>query len=149
MRYGSALAVVVLGMTLGGAASACTKPRDAAAIEASLAGWINAERAKKGLPKLAVDGDLGAAADKHACRMAADGKLSHAGFPSRLRGAGFGAGVENVARSTETSAAAPARIWKGSARHWENILNGGARSMGLGTAVAGGRTYYVFMAGSP
>ncbi|WP_225026396.1 CAP domain-containing protein [Xinfangfangia pollutisoli] len=148
MRIRLALAAAVLGVTLGGAALACSKPKDAAAIEASLADWINGERAKKGLPRLSVNADLGAAAAKHACKMAADAKLSHAGFPSRLRGAGFGSGVENVARSTESSASAPVRIWKGSSKHWENILNSGARSMGLGTATAGGRTYYVFMAGS-
>lgn len=130
-------------------AMACTKPKSASGIESGLIDWINAERAKKGLAGLAADPGLEAAADAHACTMAGQGKLSHQNFPGRLRKAGYGEGVENVAMSSEASADAAARIWKKSSQHWANILNRNVRTLGVGTATTGGRTYYVFMAGAP
>jgi uncharacterized protein YkwD len=130
-------------------ARTCHSPEGAGRIEAALVGWINDERAKKGLPALAPVKTLDAAAGRHACAMAGQGKLSHQNFAGRLHGAGYFAGVENVARSSETSAAAAARIWKKSGAHWANLLNRDIRTLGIGTAMADGRTYYVFMAGAP
>lgn len=132
-----------------GQAMACSTPMGAQGIETALLGWINAERDKKGLAALAPISSLETAAGRHACALASQGKLSHRNFAQRMHGAGFGEGVENVAMSTESSAAAAARIWKRSGGHWANILNRNIRQIGLGMATAEGRTYYVLMAGAP
>ncbi len=132
-----------------GQAVACSTPMGAQGIERALLGWINAERDKKGLAALAPTSTLQDAAGRHACALARQGKLSHRNFAQRIHGAGFGIGVENVAMSTEASAAAAARIWKRSGGHWANILNRDVRQIGLATATADGRTYYVLMAGAP
>lgn len=147
MRRLWAISACLLTVALAAPAQACTRPKGAGGIESGIVDWINAERSKKGLAKLRLNAGLDAAAERHACDMAAKGGLNHDRFAERMRGAGYRTGVENVARSGDASAEAAAQIWRDSAQHWENILNRSIRDVGVGTAVGGGRTYYVFMAG--
>lgn len=138
-----------------GAAMACTAPKGAQGIEAGIASWINAERARQGLPKLSVNSKLNAAATSHACDMAKKGELSHKtkggkNFGPRLNAAGYSArkAVENIARSPRIGADTAQRIWMESSGHRKNVLARGIREMGIGLATDGKDVYYVYIGGS-
>lgn len=145
-------AALVMGMVAAGAASACQKPAGAKAIEAEVASWINAERAKKGLPKLGVSSQLTAAAEAHACDMAKRGFFDHQGpggpsFQKRLNRSGYdySAAVENLAYSTAGGSEPAMRIWKKSAAHWKNLMDRRLDDMGVAVAIAGDTVYYVYV----
>ena len=150
-----ALFAAVFTMTLvmaAGAAPACDRPAGAAGIEAELAGWINAERAKKGLSKLGVSAGLERGALAHACDMASRGFFAHEGpggpaFGARMKKTGyrFGAAVENIAKSGDAGADTAARIWRKSSAHWANILDRRLDDMGVAVATDGRNVFYVFI----
>ncbi|NGM44188.1 CAP domain-containing protein [Rhodobacter sp. SGA-6-6] len=150
--FGAVFMVTVV-MT-GGAALACSQPAGAAGIEADLAGWINAERTKKGLSKLGNSGSLKKAALAHACDMIKRGFFSHEGpggpnLQKRLRTAGYSykAAVENIAKSSAGGAEPAKRLWRKSSGHWNNVLNRKIDEMGVAVATDGTSVFYVFVGG--
>jgi uncharacterized protein YkwD len=117
----------------------------------------NAERQKAGLPPLAVNLSLAAAAQRYAEAMAASGCFSHTCPPipelqGRVESAGYtqwGRLAENIAagqRSAEQVVAA----WMGSPGHKANILRDGVTEIGVGRATGGSYgTYWTQVFGAP
>lgn len=145
-------AMAALTALTGGAALACDRPAGAAALEAELAAWINAERAGKGLGKLGASGVLQNAAQAHACDMAERGYFAHEGpggpgFKARIGKTGYGTAVENLAKTPGASAGTAAAMWRKSPGHWANILNRGIGEMGVAVATDGRDVFYVFIGG--
>ncbi|GAB1361415.1 hypothetical protein MASR1M32_06510 [Rhodobacter sp.] len=148
-RLGTALVLVVMAT---GAASACQRPAGAKTIEAEVANWINAERAKKGLSKLGISSQLTAMAEAHACDMAKRGFFDHQGpggpsFQRRLNRSGYdySAAVENIAFSNAGGSAPAMRSWKKSAQHWKNLMDRRLDDMGVAVAISGDTIYYVYV----
>jgi uncharacterized protein YkwD len=147
--------ILALALALGASAShACTPPPGAAAMEAELLGWINAQRKAKGLNSLTPSDALKKAARGHACDMADRGYFSHQrkGGPdlaARLRSNGYRyrAAAENIAKTGAPDPNRTAQIWRDSPGHWKNILNPKVTEIGLATASDGGRTYWVMNVG--
>lgn len=154
MRILFGTVVLAAAMATAAAAEACQKPANAAAIEAEVGQWINAERAKKGLPKLGNSGSLKKAALAHACDMIKRGFFSHEGpggpnLQKRLRSAGYSysAAVENIAKSSAGGSEPPKRMWRKSSGHWNNVLNRKIDDMGVAVATDGTSVFYVFVGG--
>lgn len=157
MRLLAMTLMAILATTPASIALACTQPANAAAIESGLIDWINAERKKKGLARLAPNPALEKAATAHACDMATKGYFSHTGkngkrVEARMRAQGYKpmAFVENLALMPGGSVAEVASAWRNSGSHWKNVLNRSIREIGIGVGVAsdGKQVYYVFVGGS-
>lgn len=136
------------------AAGACTMPKQAAAMEAGMIGWINAERKARGLAVLSKNGNLTKAAQQHACDMADRGYFAHqrAGGPDlgrrvKSNGYRYRTASENIAKVSSPDVNRAAMIWKDSAGHWANIVKANVRDIGIGLAVADGRYYWVMNVG--
>ncbi|WP_435256913.1 CAP domain-containing protein [Thioclava sp. FR2] len=136
------------------ASFACTKPKQAAAMEAEMIGWINAQRKAKGLATLSKNGNLTKAAQQHACDMADRRYFAHqrAGGPDmgqRIKSNGYRyrTAAENIAKMGSPSVNSTAMIWKNSPGHWANILKSNVREIGIGLAVADGKYYWVMNVG--
>lgn len=136
-------------------AAACLKPADAQAIAAQVVAQVNAERARAGLPRLAVSPQLQAAAQSHACDSARHDRMSHRGSDGsdlrvRLRRVGyaFRSANENVAMGYRT-VERTVEGWMNSAGHRRNILAQGTRHIGIGVALTeGGRPHWVMVSGT-
>jgi uncharacterized protein YkwD len=104
-------------------------PATRAGASSSLAGLTNNARTSRGLPPLAVSGDLAAAARQQAARMAARGALYHT---PNLGGAVccWTALGENVGVGPSIDAIFSA--FMGSAEHRANILSGSFTQVGVG-----------------
>lgn len=115
----------------------------------------NQERSEAGLPPLAFNAELAAAAQRHARDMAKHESLSHKGSdgstPSeRIAATGYHARRtgENIADGQETPAEVM-KSWINSPRHKANIL-GDFRELGAAVAEsAGGTRYWAVDFGSP
>ena len=136
------------------AALACTKPKQASAMETEMIGWINAQRKARGLAVLSKNGSLSKAAQQHACDMADRGYFAHqrAGGPDmgqRIKSNGYRyrSAAENIAKMGSPDVNKAAMIWKNSSGHWSNILKTNVRDIGIGLAVAGGKYYWVMNVG--
>lgn len=108
----------------------------------------NADRREQGLPALAWNDALAAAAQAHAERMAREGALSHqyAGEPPLMQraaqaGAHFQAIAENVAMAPDAEAVEQA--WMHSTPHRTNILDPKMNALGIGVADVGGNLWAV------
>jgi Cysteine-rich secretory protein family len=108
----------------------------------------NADRREQGLPALAWNDALAAAAQTHAERMAREGTLSHqyAGEPPLMQraaqaGAHFEAIAENVAMAPDAEAVEQA--WMHSTPHRTNILDPKMNALGVGVVERGGNVYAV------
>jgi uncharacterized protein YkwD len=137
-----------------GAAAACPDPELAPAAEALPAVvdathcLLNAERVGRGLPRLAENRRLAAAARRYAAELVAGQYFSHTGrdgsdVAQRLRRAGYipanraWAVGENLAWGTGPLAtpAGVVRAWMNSPGHRANILDPRYREVGLGVVV--------------
>jgi uncharacterized protein YkwD len=106
--------------------------------EAALLNVINAARAQHGLKALAPDPKLENAARAHSLDMAANGYFDHGNFAGRI----FSFGVraprigENLAWNGGrwVSAKRIVTAWLWSPEHRANLLHGGYRRIGIGTA---------------
>ena len=118
-----------------------------ATVDAAMArDMINAYRRNKGLPTLALDPELQAAAEAEARAMAAADRPSSAdAFKARLASAGYKAPAANLSAGYHTLAEAFSG-WRQSAPHNANMLNKSARRMGIATAYAPGSKYKVYWA---
>ena len=95
------------------------KEHDLLPIEENIVKYTNAERAKRGLPALAIDRDLMKSARNHASWMASHRSLVHTSRPV----------AENIAMGYPHSRST-VRGWMNSSGHRANILNRGYRLIG-------------------
>lgn len=140
---------------------ACGAAHDAAG-EAQLLNAINTARAQNGLGALNLNGQLNAAAWRHAQDMLCNGINSlnpHRGsdgtsFKERIQQAGFG-GNANTARENVYYGGTPADAfdwWMNSQIHHDNILFPAATEIGVAYAVGAGSewtNYYTLIFGQP
>lgn len=129
-------------------ADATPSKADAARIRAATVCLIDAERARRGLPRLRVDRSLAAMARRYARAMVRARFFSHTApgggtLDRRVRATGFaGAGVaswtvgEDLGWGTGTSATPRQQVaaWMASPPHRRNILEPSFRSIGIGVA---------------
>lgn len=109
---------------------------------------VNAERTSRGLPALARDSKLDAAARNHSADMAANNYFDHdsqngTSFSTRITNAGYtwvSAG-ENIAAGQRTPRAVMT-AWMASKGHCQNILSGSFADLGVGIASGGGYGIY-------
>lgn len=98
--------------------------------EMSVISQTNSQRARHGLPPLAVDSQLMSSAGRHAQWMASNRNLSH------------GRGVaENIAMG-QGSAGEAIRSWMNSSGHRANILGSGYTRIGVAVAYSSNGTPY-------
>lgn len=137
-------------------APACTMPAGVQALRGAVLAGANAERAQAGLAALRASPVLDGAAQRHACDIARQQRLSHrsglfSSLRSRLRRAGYAFSManENLAAG-QTSAAQVMRGWMQSPGHRANILAAPARDLGVGVAIgADGQLYWVTVSAAP
>jgi len=89
------------------------------AIERNIIAYTNAERTRRGLPALEVDGDLVKSAREHCAWMTRHRSLRHTRRPV----------AENIAMGQRSSREV-VRDWMGSSGHRANILNRSYRRIG-------------------
>lgn len=144
--FGTLLALVAVG-TAGGTASASV------ADEVRVVELVNAERAAHGLPPMAINETLGAAAAGYAGYMAEANFFAHKGLDgstlvTRAEAAGYRAWSflgENLAAGQPT----PERVvaaWMKSPTHRANVLSAEAAEIGIGKAYNPSSKYRVYWA---
>jgi uncharacterized protein YkwD len=143
---GALLALVAVGAA-GGTASASV------ADEVRVVELVNEQRAAHGLPPMATNDTLGAAAQGYAAYMADANFFAHKGLDgstlvSRAEAAGYTAWSflgENLAAGQPT----PERVvagWMNSPTHRANVLSGEAAEIGIGKAYNPNAKYRVYWA---
>lgn len=145
-----ASAVPLLPPTLA-AQDACGAPPAAAPLDAeeqAAVDAINAMRAAEGLPPLTVSATLNRAARSKAVNLAGGAPFSHddgwRSWQQRLADCGYSTRVmvsENLAAGVDTGPEA-VRMWEGSPPHRANMLDPGARGVGIARSGGGGRGWY-------
>lgn len=151
--------LAVLLMTGAFAAPAmadCPNPNGLFKMRDNVLAMVNAHRAANGKTALTKKWPLMQAAQKHACYMAEKQILSHTGrggsdVVQRVQAEGYvwGYVAENVAEGQKHGAAV-FQAWKASPPHNKNMLDAGARELGMGWAKdATGRNYWVMVLGAP
>ncbi|GAB4524468.1 MAG: hypothetical protein OHK0046_39240 [Anaerolineae bacterium] len=115
----------------------------------SLLQQVNAARAAQGVPALALNTQLIAAAQRHSSDMATNAALSHIGtdgsqFWQRIAAAGYNmtSGAENVLASPMLDASAAFEQWRQSEAHFANITNPVYVEAGVAYARSDDGTYY-------
>jgi uncharacterized protein YkwD len=126
-----AAAMVLLALPVRPAAAATA---DEQSIASELVGFVNRERATRGLPTLAVESYAAGVAQEWAERMRSSGTLSHRSDFASKYGA-FPAAGQNVGTTTSGSGSAH-RDLMASAEHRRNILQPGFDALGVGVACA-------------
>lgn len=148
----AALAALLLSAPVAQAVPRCAEP--SVAESAAMAEAISRLRAQSGLPAVAADPALTAAAAGQACAMARRGQLSHqggGGVGARARAAGYPASLaaENIAAGQRDAGGALAS-WAGSGGHRANLLNRRVRHVGIGRATgADGLPYWSLVLAAP
>ncbi|MCT8329815.1 CAP domain-containing protein [Albidovulum sediminis] len=135
-----------------GAASArqCALPGGSEAELQAVLSAVNAHRKAKGRDALSRDGLIDAAAQGHACDMAARGDLTHdgnGGPKRRMKKAGCNARLTGEAIAMgQRNAPEVVQAWMESPPHRTILLLSKARRVGLGVArdEGSGRLYWVF-----
>ena len=128
------LATTLSALTAPPPANAAVDP----AREAEFVALINVERAKHGLPALAVRSDLREVARKHSLRMATGSRLHHNPDLSREI-TDWQVVAENVGRGPSVSSLHGA--FMGSEGHRANILNDRVTEIGVGVEVRDGQIW--------
>ncbi|MFO1305052.1 MAG: CAP domain-containing protein [Burkholderiales bacterium] len=100
-----------------------------------LATLVNEYRASHRLSPLTVDTTVAALAREHSAAMAKADKLSHDGFPSRVKRSGLPMCVENVGWNYGT-AERQFEGWRTSPGHDRNMLDPRVERIGIGTEAA-------------
>ncbi len=123
-------------------------PAPSGSVSSSAIDATNAERVAAGLPALASNSALNAAASAHSVDQATRNKMSHAGSDGsdagvRIARAGFSASTwgENVAAGYASGDSVVAG-WMGSSGHRANILNANFTSIGVAYAQSSDGTLY-------
>lgn len=131
-------ALLLLALPAG---AQCRQPANAEALMREAARLVNAARKAQGRAALARDPRLDAAAQAHACDMAARADFSHRGANGstpkvRVKARGYCTRLtaENIAQG-QKSGQEVAQAWLDSAGHRKNILVRSLREYGLGVAI--------------
>jgi uncharacterized protein YkwD len=131
---------VLTGLGEWPASATCPAPAGLAAQTAGILAQVNAARAAAGLQTVQANARVTAAAQKHACDVAASGKLSHTGSDGSSLTARLGregilgvAAIENAGSGYPTAAATMAG-WLASPGHRANLLNPRVTRLGAGVA---------------
>jgi len=144
-RRGRTLLTVSLVVALGVGGLLAPGPAAAAASpEQQVASLINAERARAGLPKLAMDTRLNAPAETWSSHLAKTKTFKHSTASWRLARInlyGWKSSGENIAAGF-TSAAAVVDAWMHSAGHKANILAKAYKGIGVGYVAGGPYGHY-------
>ncbi len=129
------MAAALLAFLAGGFApdARAADANPGAAYAQRMAGLVNAYRVRHGVPALEVDSTLTLLAAEHSGAMAAAGRMSHDGFPSRARRSGLALCVENVGWNYR-SPDAQVDAWRASPGHDRNLLDRRVARMGIGVA---------------
>ncbi len=137
MRY---LLFLVLGLAVGFLPASGYAQDDVAGRAATVLDEVNRVRATAGLPGVALDARLGAAAQSHALDMARTGQMAHLGsrgdtLQDRLRANGYAYTrvAENIAAGQPTAEDLIAD-WMGSPGHRANLLDPETSQIGVGYA---------------
>ena len=115
---------------------------------------VNAVRAEYGLPPVAYNPQLAAAAQGHANFIATEGIYSHYGvngstWQDRAQAAGYpGWAGENLVGGTRLTPQQGVTWWRNSAIHFSNMLNPRWTEAGVGFAVGNGQNFYVMVFGT-
>ncbi len=131
---------VLTGFGTWPATTTCPAPIGADALTADMLTRINAARSAMRLPPVQANPRVTAAAQKHACDIAATGQLSHAGSDGSSLTARLGregvlgvAAIENAGLGYPTPAATVAG-WLASPGHRANLFNPRVTRLGAGVA---------------
>lgn len=140
------MTVMIVGAVVLAASSASAQTVDRSETAAMVA-WINQARAERGVAPLVEDPRLDAVSEAHSVDMASHGFFSHvsptAGAPDQRAhraGVPFVAWAENIALNQSPRAAMDSLLQ--SPGHYQNIVNGGLRAVGIGI-VRGPQGVYV------
>ena len=115
---------------------------------------VNAVRAEYGLPPVAYNSALAAAAQGHANFIALEGIYSHFGvngstWQDRAQAAGYpGWAGENLVGGTRLTPQQGVTWWRNSAVHFSNMLNPRWTEAGVGFALGNGQNFYVMVFGT-
>ncbi len=134
------------------ATATCVAPAAASAFAADILSRVNAERTASGFAPVRADARVTRAAQKHACDVAAMGKLSHAGSDGSSLTRRLGregvlgvAAIENAGLGYPTPAGTMAG-WLASPGHRTNLFNPGMRRLGVGIAdTANGQRVWILV----
>jgi uncharacterized protein YkwD len=137
----------LLALTLATAAHAtCPPPATGAAMMQQAADMVNGYRVSADLEPVQINPTLAAAAQTHACDMAAGAGITRVGtnradLVRRLKAARykFSAANENVGQFSTSNAA---EWWYNSPGHRANILSSSSTEMGFGVALGADRKLY-------
>ena len=136
-----AITLVLLSMVLLATAVTCTPPATASDYARQDIAWVNATRAKHGLPPLELSGYLTGVATKWATHMATTGEFEHNfGAAHKLEAAGWDA-WENVGYGPNLPIIEQHLM--DSPTHRDNILRSGITSIGVGAVMHDGRLWLV------
>jgi uncharacterized protein YkwD len=98
-----------------------------------MAELVNRYRRQSGRHPLGIEAPLDALAREHSVAMAAADRLSHDGFPERLRRSGHRMCVENVGWNYRTPDA-QLEGWRQSPGHDRNLVDARVAVMGIGVS---------------
>ena len=128
-----AIAVALTATFVVGGGIAAAPVHASSSDEAQFVSKINQERASRGIPTLAVKGDLISVARRHSDRMAADGTIYHNENLAHEVGGGWSALGENVGMGPTVETLHNA--FMASPGHRSNILDRDFNQIGVGVTV--------------
>lgn len=137
-----ALLVALLGFAVGPVSNPTpANAGTAETMESKIVGWINYERAKRGVPKLTVGPMLVDLAGDRAATLAKTQEMEHLSCLAcvmRNRGISFRTCAETLAYTTypwgDQAALSIFRGWKGSTTHWNILMSRSYTRIGVGVA---------------
>lgn len=137
-----AMLVALLGLAVGPVSNpAPVNAGTAETMESKIVGWINYERAKRGVPKLSVGWRLVDLAGDRAVTLAKTQEMVHLGCLAcvlRSRDVSFRTCAETLAYTTypwgDQAALSIFRGWKGSTLHWGILMSRSYTRIGVGVA---------------
>lgn len=148
-----------LMLTIGLAAPAaaeCTAPAGADRIGAEMTRMLNAERQRRGLPRLTYSPGLSRVASSHACDMVRRNYFSHVapnGATPMRRVKAAGVCVRSTAENIAAGYRSPGQtfdVWMGSSGHFRNMMSNRVNSVGIGVVepgpAGGGRRWVMVLA---
>ena len=137
-----AMLVALLGFAVGPVSNpAPVSAGTAETMESKIVGWINYERAKRGVPKLTVGPMLVDLAGDRATTLAKTQEMVHLSCLActlRSRGVSFRTCAETLAYTTypwgDQAALSIYRGWKSSSMHWGILMSRSYTRIGVGVA---------------
>ncbi|MCI5078231.1 CAP domain-containing protein [Oricola sp.] len=140
----AALGLGVSGCSTAGLLDLSVSGGDSEIVTGKVLASVNRLRAAEGKPRLSSDRNLGRQAREHAEYMARKGRMSHDNFARRMKRWNIDLpAAENVAEG-QKDAAGMFEAFRRSPKHFDNMLVGDFRKLGVGVARdRNGRNYWV------